>query len=229
MKYKAVIFDLFGTLVDMFPLAEYHSTLSEMASILAVSSEDFTRLWLETVNERFTGAFPTLESNIEHICQVIGMPLEDSHITEAVRILCQFTRRMFKPRPDTIETLIQFKELGCKTGLVSDCSSEVPDLWPNTPFISLVDAPIFSCAVGFTKPDPRIYRLVCKRLAVTPQDCLYIGDGGSNELTGASQMGMHTLLIRAPYQDGYDFYRPDAKRWQGPVISRLKEALAFVG
>ena len=229
MKYKAVIFDLFGTLIDMFPLAEYHSTLSEMASILAVSSEDFTRLWLETVNERFTGAFPTLESNIEHICQVIGMPLEDSHITEAVRIRCQFTRRMFKPRPDTIETLIQFKEVGCKIGLVSDCSSEVPDLWPNTPFISLVDAPIFSCAVGFTKPDPRIYRLVCKRLAVVPRDCLYIGDGGSNELTGASQMGMHTVLIRAPYQDGYDFYRPDAKRWQGPVISRLKEALAFVG
>lgn len=228
MKYKAVIFDLFGTLVDMFPLAEYHSTLSEMASILAVSSEDFTRLWLETVNERFTGVFSTIESNIEHIGQILAIPLEDSHITEAVRIRCQFTRRMFKPRPDTIETLIQFKEVGCKTGLVSDCSSEVPDLWPNTPFISLVDAPIFSCAVGFTKPDPRIYRLVCKRLAVMPQDCLYIGDGGSNELTGASQMGMHTVLIRVPYQDGYDFYRPDAKRWQGPVISRLKEALAFV-
>lgn len=228
MKHKAVVFDLFGTLIDMFPLPEYHSTLSEMASILVVSSEDFTHLWLKTVNERFTGAFPTLESNIEHICQVIGKSLKDSQITEAVRIRCEFTRRMFKPRPDTIETLIQFKKAGYKIGLVSDCSSEVPDLWPKTPFVSLVDAPVFSCAVGFTKPDRRIYRLVCKRLAVVPQDCLYIGDGGSNELTGASQMGMHTVLIRAPYDDGYDSYRPDAKRWQGPVISRLKDALAFL-
>jgi len=228
MKFKAVILDLFGTLVDMFPLREYHSTMSEMASILAVSPDDFTRLWLETVNDRFTGTFPTLESNIEHICQVIGMPLQDSQIKEAVRIRCEFTRRMFKPRPDTIETLTQFKKIGCKIGLVSDCSSEIPDLWPNTPFISLVNAPVFSCAVGFTKPDPRIYRLVCQRLAVVPQDCLYIGDGGSNELTGASQIGMYAILIRAPYQDGYDPYRPDAKGWQGPVISRLKEALTFV-
>lgn len=229
MKYKAVIFDLFGTLIDMFPLPEYHSLLSEMASVLAISSHDFARLWLQTLNERFAGAFPTLGSNLEHICQVIGIPLEDSRIAEAVRIRRQFTRCMFRPRPGTVETLIQLKELGCKIGLVSDCSSEVPDLWPNTPFMSLVDAPIFSCVVGFTKPDPHIYRLVCKQLAVVPEDCLYIGDGGSNELTGASQMGMHTVLIRTPHQDGYDSYRPDAKRWQGPVISRLKDALTFIG
>lgn len=228
MKYKAVIFDLFGTLIDMFPLREYHSMLSKMAVVLSLSAEDFTRLWLETVNERFTGVFSTIESNIEHIGQILAIPLENSHITAAARVRYEFTRRMFKPRPDTIETLTQFKEVACKIGLVSDCSSEVPDLWPNTPFISLVDAPIFSCAVGFTKPDPRIYRLVCKRLAVIPKDCLYIGDGGSNELTGASQIGMHTVLIRMPYQDGYDSYRPDAKRWQGPVISRLKDSLEFI-
>ena len=121
------------------------------------------------------------------------------------------------------------KQAGYKIGLISDCSSEVPILWPNTPFFSLVDAPIFSCAVGFTKPDPRIYRIVCNRLAVVPQDCLYIGDGGSYELTGASQIGMHTLLIRVPYEDGYDFYRTDAKKWEGPVISRLKDVLTFIG
>ena len=228
MKYRAVIFDLFGTLIDMFPLVEYRRTLSEMSVVLDVSSDDFIRLWGETVNERFTGDLPTLESSIKHICQIIGIPLQDSHIAEAVRIRREFARCMFKPRPGTIETLTQLKELGCKIGLVSDCSSEVPDLWPNGPFVSLVDAPVFSCVVGFTKPDPRIYRLACRQLGVVPQERVYIGDGGSNELTGASQMGMQAVLIRVPYEDGYDLYRPDARGWRGPVISRLKQALAFV-
>ena len=66
------------------------------------------------------------------------------------------------------------------------------------------------------------------KLAVAPEDCLYIGDGGSNELTGASQMGMHGVLIYTLYQDGYDSYRPDAKGWQGPVITRLKDSLTFM-
>jgi len=228
MKYKAVIFDLFGTLVDMFPLQDYESMLSEMADILSVSPEDFTRLWIETVNERFTGVLPTIESNIEHICQILGISLGTSQTTAAARIRYEFTRRLFTPRLNTIETLIQLKEAGCKIGLISDCSSEIPLLWPNTPFASVVDAPIFSCAVGFTKPDPHIYWLACKRLAIVPQDCLYVGDGGSHELTGASQIGMHTVLIRTPYKDGYDSYRPDAKRWQGPVISTLKDILAFI-
>lgn len=37
MKYTAVIFDLFGTLVDSFSLQEYEHTLTQMASALSVS------------------------------------------------------------------------------------------------------------------------------------------------------------------------------------------------
>lgn len=49
MAYEAVIFDLFGTLVDMFSYQEHQHTLSEMAATLCVPLKDFSRLWMETL------------------------------------------------------------------------------------------------------------------------------------------------------------------------------------
>ena len=228
MEYDAVIFDLFGTLVDTFPFREHELMLSEMAAALSASPHDFSRLWVETFNERGTGAFPTLEANIEYICRVLALPLESARVTAVARIRVDFTRRILTPRPDAVETLAQLRVSGYKIGLISDCSPEVPLLWKDTPFSRLVDAPIFSCAVGLRKPDPRMYQLACERLAVMSQNCLYVGDGSSRELTGASQFGMHSVLIRVPYQDTYDVHRPDAEEWQGPTVSALKDVMTLL-
>ena len=35
-----------------------------------------------------------------------------------------------------------------------------------------------------------IYQHVCKNLGVAPSDCIFIGDGNSDELRGAAQVGM---------------------------------------
>ncbi len=224
---RAVIFDLFGTLVDMFPFQEYERVLSEMANVLSVPLDDFQRLWGETFNERATGDFPTIEVNIEYICWALGMNVEAAQIEEASRIRFDFTRRSLTPRDDAVETLNLLRSAGHKIGLISDCTPEVPVLWPDTPFAELVDAALFSATVGIAKPDPRIYRLACEQLGVVPEICLYVGDGSSHELTGASKFGMRAVLIRVPYEEDYDYYRPDAKKWKGPVISTLKDVLKF--
>ncbi len=228
MKYDAVIFDLFGTLVDTFPFREHERMMSEMAAALLASPHDFARLWVETFNERGTGSFPTLEAIIERICRVLALPSESARVTGAARIRADFTRRILTPRPDAVETLSQLRVSGYKIGLISDCSAEVPLLWKDTLFSRLVDAPVFSCAVGLRKPDPCIYQLACERLAVMSQNCLYIGDGSSRELTRASQFGMHSALIRVPYEDTYDVHRPDAEEWQGPTVSALKDVMTLL-
>ena len=48
MVYKAVIFDLFGTLVHKFPVDESISVLWDMAAVLSVDADAFTRLWFDT-------------------------------------------------------------------------------------------------------------------------------------------------------------------------------------
>jgi putative hydrolase of the HAD superfamily len=49
---------------------------------------------------------------------------------------------------------------------------------------------VLSCETGLVKPDPEIFKLCAARLGVRPEDCLYVGDGGSDELRGASTVGM---------------------------------------
>ena len=38
--------------------------------------------------------------------------------------------------------------------------------------------------------DPHIYQHACKNLGIAPSDFIFIGDGNSDELRGAAQVGM---------------------------------------
>ena len=229
MKYDAVIFDLFGTLVDNtefldFSRSEYNRTLSNVAATLSIPETDLLRLWSETVHERDAGLFPSMEEYFRHICREIGVEANPRQIARAVELRLEYLRSILLPRDHTVETLTELKASGYRLGLISDCSSEVPLLWPETPFAALLDGAIFSCEVKLTKPDPSIYRMVCDSLEVAPDRCLYVGDGGSSELTGAVEFGMDPVLIRALY----DTVKGNREDWKGTRISELNEVLELV-
>ena len=231
MKYKAVIFDLFGTLIKNYSIQEHEAVLRQMASILLAPSEGFVRLWYDTFNERCTGVLKTPEDNIDYVCQKLGVPVKDNQVNLAARIRFKLTAQSMLPLPGSVALLSHLKSTGFKIGLVTDCSAEVPTIWQDTPFAPLFDVTVFSCVVGMKKPDPRIYYLATERLVVKPQRCLYIGDGSSHELTGAATIGMHPVLIRFPDENNKEIHRVDAETeaWDGPVISSLKEVLTLVG
>jgi len=227
MKYQAVIFDLFGTLIDNFSLQEYRDLLGEMAEILGAPREGFIDLWAETFNARMTGTFPTLSANIEHICWRLGVNPKEEALAVTADLRIEMTRRWLEPRPGAVALLKSLKTSGYKIGLISDCSSEVPLLWDKTAFAPLMEAAVFSCAVKIKKPDPRIYLLACERLGVKPEDCLYIGDGSSRELTGAQGVGMSPVRILMPYELS-DTYRVESDDWSGPLISSFQEIPALL-
>lgn len=226
MKYEAVFFDLFGTLVKIFSRREYERVLGQVAEVLMAPRQDFARLWRETFDDRVRGAFPTTEAGLAHICRLLGIDADDARIAAAAQLRFDYVRRSLAPRSDAVETLRELRAMGHKVGLISDCSPEIPQVWKETALVPLIEAPVFSCAVGLKKPDPRIYHLACERLAVDSRACLYVGDGGSRELTGAAQVGMHPVLIRD--RDERDAFRVDGEDWDGLAISTLHEVLSLV-
>jgi putative hydrolase of the HAD superfamily len=60
----------------------------------------------------------------------------------------------------------------------------------------MFDDVVFSYQVGHLKPEPEIYLLACRRLAVSPADAVFVGDGGSDELSGATGVGMRAYAAR---------------------------------
>jgi len=228
MKYKAVIFDLFGTLIMNFSYSEYESALVELATILGAPPEDFTQKWLGSSRERMTGILPTPRANIEYLCQELGINPDEAQRKQAIQVTMDFTVRAMVPKTGAVETITQLKSDGYKIGLISDCSGQAVQVWKNTPFAPLFDVTVFSCEAGMQKPDPRIYRIATDKMGIAPEDCLYIGDGSSHELTGAREVGMHPVLIRDPDEAVDAHYIEREDNWDGPRIAYLREVLNLV-
>jgi putative hydrolase of the HAD superfamily len=227
MKFEAVFFDLFGTLVDDFgsSVGQMHH---EMAAALAVPYEPFMQFWGQTAKMRIIGVFDSVEANIEYVCDAMKASPQAEQIERTVEIRMQYIRKALQPRPHAINTPSELKNQGYKIGLLSNCSIEIPILWQETAFADLFDTAIFSSRERLKKPDSRIYHLACERLGVMPETCLYIADGEDYELTAAGTVGLHPVLIRTPSQKNDGRLHQEAREWQGATIASLVEVLQHV-
>ncbi len=67
--------------------------------------------------------------------------------------------------------------------------------WAESPLAGLFEVEIFSCEVGCVKPEPAIFHRCLDALGLKPKECLFVGDGGSNELIGAKEVGLSTVFV----------------------------------
>ena len=87
----------------------------------------------------------------------------------------------------------KIREKGLLTGLISNSFSDERDLILGSPLYSLFDVTMISYETGLYKPDPAVFKAMIEKLGVKPEQCLYIGDGGSRELYGARDAGMNAV------------------------------------
>lgn len=89
----------------------------------------------------------------------------------------------------------------CKARFRTGCitNNMVTENRPSRPaeveaIFALFDAVIESSRAGVRKPDPAIYRMMCERLGVAPEACVYLDDLGIN-CKPAAQLGMRTIKV----------------------------------
>ena len=63
-------------------------------------------------------------------------------------------------------------------GLISNCFSEEAAVIRRSVLYPYFDAPLLSWEEGLQKPDETIFRRCVERLGTSPDECLYVGDGG---------------------------------------------------
>ena len=190
MAVKVVIFDLFETLVSGFDTG--HPLTTEVAQTLELPVKEFQREYYQSLRPaRYTGQFPDYATVLRYIVGKLGGKSPESTIkTLTERRQSAFTAHLRCIEPEILDMLNEITTLGIRLGLISNTDgSEVLD-WQNSPLARFFEVTIFSHAVGMVKPDPHIYQHACKNLDVAPSDCIFIGDGNSDELRGAAQVGM---------------------------------------
>ena len=228
MKYKAVVFDLFGTLTQNITTQEYDKQTYELGDALGIDRHKFFSLWKQTTPDREYGVFKGYAENIKYLCGKLNLTLDDARAASLAETRHKLVRKALTPWPDAEVTLKQLKADGHKVGLLSNCSYPVPHLWNELALAKYVDETVFSCVEGAMKPDPKMYHAICGKLGVSPNDCLFVGDGEYNELGGAEEVGMKSVLIKVPPELLKSQSPADSIHWKGAKISSLSEVFKLL-
>jgi putative hydrolase of the HAD superfamily len=126
---------------------------------------------------------------------------------------------------ETVRVLERLKAQGKLLGLISNADVMEIAAWEENEIGPLFNSTVFSCRVGMVKPERGIYEFCLQELGVSAEETVFVGDGGSNELQGATDAGMTAIMvvgtIAALWPD-----KVAARRHQADfVIERLSELL----
>ena len=189
---KAIYFDLFFTLI----VPTYEKTNNEY-DILNLSVGEWEQYAENDIlyHERALGFVKTEIEIMDKIMSLI--PFEVSEVQKE-RVLYAREQRMKNAlkmiSKEILDTLQKLKLKDIKLGLISNADCIDCKYWNQSPLFKYFNDAIFSFNVGLLKPDRQIYELAMQRLNVSPEQCLFVGDGGSNELYGAKSAGMGTVF-----------------------------------
>ena len=191
MKIQAVIFDMYETLVTQFESPLYYGT--QIAQDLGLVPEEFLPGWRAMEEQRATGKL-TLEEVMETLMRQHGIYTPERHRQVVAKRIAIQADCFAHLHPGILPMLAALKEKGIKIGLITNCFSEEARLIRESELFPFFDAPCLSWEVGVRKPDPAIYHICMEKLGIEPENCLYVGDGGSQELESARALGMQAAL-----------------------------------
>ena len=227
MPFAAVIFDFFGTLTPSTPTGIWDEHAARSAAPLGIPVQQWRRALDESFPERAMGTLGDLPRTIRTLAGHCGVDPDEEALAAAVEARLASQRELFVLREDALDTLKRLRGDGLRIGVLSDCTTELAETWPTLPLAPLVDAVVLSCQEGRRKPDPELFRRVAGELNAPAGHCLYVGDGGGDELSGATAQGMTAVMLRADDWATNDAHsREDG--WPGPFFSTLSQVVSAV-
>ena len=223
-RYQAVLFDFFGTLTRPVQRGPAHE---DTAELLGCPSDTFIEVLDRTYYQRASGLLGNAEATLRWVCAQAGVHPSDGAVRAAVASRHRAVRADTRLRAEAVPVLAALRQQGVRTGLISDCTHELPAFLPQLAVAPLLDVRVFSVQVGRCKPDPALYLAAGRRLGLAPADCLYVGDGGSHELTGAERAGMTAVRLAAPDLAEHLVFNVE-EGWEGLVLGSLAEVVGLV-
>ncbi|MBN2364197.1 HAD family hydrolase [candidate division WOR-3 bacterium] len=220
-RKKAVIFDLFHTLITLDGLAD---DVPQTHEIIGVTREEWEDRIFSDVDEKLKGIEKNPYNIMEKMIRALKPSIEDELILLALKNRTErFERALLKVPEISLMSLEKMKKEGKLLGLISNADVIEISGWDNSPLKELFDAPVFSCRVGCMKPEKEIYCICLEKLGVKARDSFFVGDGGSDELPGAKNAGLETVMITGYVEKRWPHLIPERKKHADFVIRTLDE------
>lgn len=199
---KAVIFDMYETLITQHAAPLYFG--AQMAEDIGMNKDDFYEIWRGKGDDYTLGKI-TLEELVSLIMHENDCYSEDIY-TKVIDKRIETKQASFSHlHTGVIPMLEQLKKRDIKIGLISNCYSEEAIVIRESELFRFFDVAILSCEHGVKKPDKEIFKRCLSKLNLAPEECLYVGDGGCEELDAAKRMQMKPLQAIWYLKENYEY------------------------
>lgn len=180
-RIKAVVFDCFGTLLEIqnrqSPYRELHKLL--VAHGHQPSADDAQRIMSADVG-------------ITGIPQFFGINLSsDELISVEQKLMLELAS--IRPFKDAIYCLSILRQRGYRIGVCSNLAK--PYHAVASALLPKVDLSLWSFEQGCIKPEPRIYQRLCNGFECQPDEILMVGDSLKHDVEGAKANGLQALHL----------------------------------
>ncbi len=210
MKYKCIIFDCDGVLVDSEPIA--NQMLITMAAELGVAID------MHFAIDHFIGK--SLYTCMETISQYGKIKLPDNFEKDFRTRSFQKFKEQLQPIPGIKDVLKRLELPFCvaSSGPVNKIELNLK----TTGLYSFFEGKIFSCyMVNTWKPEPDVFLLAAKTMGFAPKDCLVVEDSLAG-ITAAQNGGFDVVAYKS------EFNIKELQNLEIPKISNMKELFKFI-
>lgn len=200
MKYRAVLFDLGGTLVKTAEVPRIFKRVLEtlgfqvdverIEKALEINKND---LDVEAGQVKLGEAFWTKWN--ANLLTGVGIENDTEHLAKRISD-AWWDHASLELYPDALPTLIDLTARKIPIGLVTNAlRNDYEQILHRLKIEPYFDVIVGTDDCRAAKPDPRIFRFVLEKLNLKPSETIFIGDDVRRDYEGSKRAGMKPLLI----------------------------------
>jgi putative hydrolase of the HAD superfamily len=217
---EAVIFDWGGTLTPWVSIdfAQEWAALARLAS--PETAEDAAAALMTAAEAVWSRSRDEHRSaTLQEICTMAQVPYDEAHFADYLAFWEQATIT----DADVLPLFSRLKVDGIKLGVLSN--TIWPREWHEGYFrrdgvLEMLDGAVYTSEIPWTKPAPEAFRAAMDAVGVEdPQRCVFVGDRPFEDIWGAANAGMRTILV--PHSDIPDHQRGHSQGEPDAVVDRL--------
>jgi len=213
MKIRALLFDVNGTLIDIETdewMEEAYRAISHFLTYQGIRIRRFEvrDLYFRILKEQIaasTEKYPEFDvvavwrEFLRRQATNVTCSLDPDKLRQIPLFLAEMQRGISRKRlaafPQTQEILAQLRTR-YSLAVVSDAQTAyaIPEL-NRAGLVEFFDPIVISGDYGYRKPDPRLFRTALEKLAIGPEEAIFIGNDPFRDIEAARQVGMKTILF----------------------------------
>lgn len=188
-RIRALILDYGGVISK----PQNPDNVNNILQILRQDVDDFRDIYLRERESYDSGRLSGREY-WRNVLRSVGLEPSDSKVDDLIR---EDVKSWTRINDSMIRFVEESKARLHKLAIMSNMTKDTLVLM-NRHFhwLELFDELVFSCEIGISKPDARIYETCLARLEMSPRECLFVDDSEENVL-GAIKSGMNTIHFKS--------------------------------